>query len=49
MALEYALGVKKTFWLNLQANYDAELLELNQEMTITEEEKHACKALSEVI
>ena len=24
-ALEYALGVPKTFWLNLQANYDAEI------------------------
>lgn len=49
MALEYALGVPKSFWLNLQVNYDAELLELNQELTITEEEKHACKALSEVV
>lgn len=49
MALEYALGVPKTFWLNLQANYDAELLEANQELTITNEEKYACKALSEVV
>lgn len=24
--LEYALGVPKSFWLNLQANYEAELL-----------------------
>lgn len=30
MALEYALGVPKSFWLNLQANYEAELLELNE-------------------
>ena len=27
LALEYALGVSKSFWINLQANYDAELLE----------------------
>ena len=27
MALEFALDVPKSFWLNLQANYDAELLE----------------------
>ena len=33
-ALEYALGVPKSFWLNLQANYDAELLEVNEEQTI---------------
>ena len=25
MGLEYALGVPKSFWLNLQAKYDAEL------------------------
>ena len=35
--LEYALGVPKSFWLNLQANYDAELLEFNKEQSITEE------------
>ena len=36
MALEYALGVPKSFWLNLQANYDAEILELNEADTVTE-------------
>lgn len=39
MGLEYALGVPKSFWLNLQANYEAELLELDEEQTITEEEQ----------
>ena len=39
MSLEYALGVPKSFWLNLQANYDAEILEYNEEHTVTEEEK----------
>lgn len=38
MALEYALGVPKSFWLNLQANYDAELLELNEIESVTDEE-----------
>lgn len=49
MALEYALGVKKTFWLNLQANYDAELLELNETETITEEEINAREHLSGIV
>lgn len=49
MALEYALSVPKSFWLNLQANYDAELLELNEINTITPEEEHSYSALHEVI
>lgn len=49
MALEYALGVPKTFWLNLQANYDAELLELNETNTITEEEKETYTTLREIV
>ena len=49
MSLEYALGVPKSFWLNLQANYDAELLEYNEEHTITEEEINVRKKLSQII
>lgn len=49
MGLEYALGVPKSFWLNLQANYDAELLELNEEDTIRPEEKAALSDLEEVV
>ena len=49
MALEYALGVPKSFWLNLQANYDAELLELNEEETVTDDERKALSSLSEVV
>ena len=49
MALEYALGVPKTFWLNLQANYDAELLELNEANTITKEEEQTYNSLHEVV
>lgn len=48
-ALEYALGVPKSFWLNLQANYDAELLEVNEEQTITEEERTARESLKDVV
>lgn len=49
MGLEYALDIPKTFWLNLQANYEAELLELNEEQTITEEERAAREELKEVV
>lgn len=48
MGLEYALGVPKSFWLNLQANYDAEILALNEAQTITDEERLACDELKEV-
>ncbi len=36
LALGNALGISKSFWINLQANYDAELLELNAHGTNTE-------------
>ncbi len=49
MSLEYALGVPKSFWLNLQANYDAELLELNESATITDAERQVYHSLSEVV
>ncbi len=49
LALEYALDVPKSFWLNLQANYDAELLELNKELTITEEERSVREQLADVV
>lgn len=48
-ALEYALGVPKSFWINLQANYDAELLEANKEQTITDEERTAREELKDVV
>ena len=49
LALEYALGVSKSFWINLQANYDAELLEVNAFETITEEERMAWESIKEVV
>ncbi|MCR5331400.1 MAG: HigA family addiction module antidote protein [Lachnospiraceae bacterium] len=48
-ALEYALGVSKSFWINLQANYDAELLEFNAPETITDEERIARSSLKDVV
>lgn len=39
LALEYALGVSKSFWMNLQAHYETELLEFNEPYTITDEER----------
>ena len=48
-ALEYALGISKSFWINLQANYDAELLEFNAPETVTDEERTARNSLKEVV
>ena len=49
LALEYALDVPKSFWLNLQANYDSELLELNEEQTISEAERRIRDELTDVV
>lgn len=49
MGLEYALSVPKSFWLNLQANYESELLELNEWQTITEEERCAREDLKDIV
>ena len=49
MNLEYALGTPKSFWLNLQAIYDAELLEYNELQTITDEERLIRTKLSDVV
>ena len=48
-ALEYALGVSKSFWINLQANYDAELLEASEFETITDEERVARSSLKDIV
>ena len=49
MGLEYALGVPKSFWLNLQANYDAELLEIKEEETVDSEEIEFLESLRDVL
>lgn len=46
--LEYALGIETSFWMNLQANYDRELLEFEELNNITEEETGVLKNLKEV-
>ena len=46
--LEYALGIETSFWMNLQANYDRELLEFEELNNITEEELGVLKNLKEV-
>ena len=47
MSLEYALDIPKTFWINLQAHYDAELLEANEIDTITESERNVYVELAD--
>lgn len=47
--LEYALGIETSFWMNLQANYDRELLEFEEVNNITEAELGVLKNLKEVI
>lgn len=49
MRLEYAFGISRSFWLNLQAEYDAEISKYEEEFTITSEEKQAIASLKEVI
>lgn len=49
MSLEYALGVSKSFWLNLQSIYDAEILEAEIEETITKEERQVFSLLSGIL
>jgi HTH-type transcriptional regulator/antitoxin HigA len=49
IALEYALEVPKSFWLNLQARYYAELLEYDEENTISDEEIIIRNDLNEIV
>ncbi len=49
MGLEYAFGVPSSFWLNLQANYDAELLYLRERDSIQEEERAVLSSIREVV
>lgn len=48
-ALELVLGVDAEFWLNLQNNYDIELLEYSQKETVTEAELWVLHELRDVI
>ncbi len=46
--LEYALGIKASFWMNLQMNYDQELLEFEELNNVSEEELCVLNNLKEV-
>ena len=48
MGLEYALGVHKSFWLNLQADYDAEYLEVVENETVRADEIKLIPRLDEI-
>lgn len=49
LGLQYAFGVPSSFWLNLQANYDAEILALREIESITDEERTVLTNISEVV
>jgi len=47
--LEYALNIEASFWMNLQANYDRELLAFEELNNISEQEISVLKSLKEVL
>ena len=49
MGLEYALGIPNSFWLNLQANYDSELLSLQEVNSIQEEERNVLSNIKDIV
>lgn len=46
--LEYALGISSSFWMNLQNNYDQELLEFEELNSITQDELNIVTKLKNV-
>ena len=46
--LEYALGIESSFWMDLQANYDRELIEFEEINNISQAELDVLKNLREV-
>lgn len=47
--LEYALGIDAKFWINLQSNYERELLEFEEVNNITGDELAILKPLREIV
>lgn len=47
--LEFALGIEAKFWMNLQNNYDQEILEFEELNNISEEEISVLRKLKEVL
>lgn len=48
-ALEYVFGIPTEFWINLQGNYDKELLELQKINNIKEEEFNVLTELKDIV
>lgn len=48
-ALEYTLGVNAIFWMNLQTNYDAELMDYEQENDVSDDEIDILKQIMPVV
>lgn len=48
-ALEYVFGIPTEFWINLQGNYDKELLELKKINNIKEEEFNVLTELKDIV
>lgn len=48
-ALEYVFGIPTEFWINLQGNYDKELLELQKINDIKEEEFNVLAELKDIV
>jgi len=47
--LEYALGIDAIFWMNLQANYDKDIIKYEELHEITDEEISVLKELKEIL
>lgn len=47
--LNYALGIEASFWMNLQNNYDQEMLEFEELNNVSEEEIGVLRTLKEVL
>lgn len=48
-ALEYVFGVKSTFWLNLQAIYDKEIIEYEEKNNIDQKELEVVKRIEPIL
>ncbi|MGV8145457.1 MAG: HigA family addiction module antitoxin [Alkaliphilus sp.] len=47
--MEYALEIDASFWVNLQANYDKELMDFEEINGITEDERKTFKKLRDIV
>lgn len=48
-ALEYVFGVEAEFWMNLQTNYDLEILECREPETVTQDEFNILSELKAIV